>query len=492
MSEFLQSLVPQIEHFKILSYWIVFIAAFFESLVLIGLFFPGTLIVVFAGFLVTQQVFDFGDLIWFAVLGAVLGDQLSFYLGKNKSAFLINRFKDKTILNARKYFNNHGGKSIVFGRFFGPFRAFIPFVAGTMKMKQLYFSVLNVISAILWALCYISLGYFFGTAWKAVEIWTSRVGFILSGLIVLIIISSFLFKKIKITSFEIQSIFKDFKKILSENIKVKKWLKKHMKAMAFINDRFNKHKFTGLTLTMLGVSFIYVLALFLGIIEDFISSEQITHADQNIAHITPYFRSLYLTNFFEWVTILADPKVLVVVSLASLILLFIWNKRNVIPGLLLSLISSGALVFIGKDFFVRPRPNTAIVLETSYSFPSGHSTMAVALYGFIIYLIWKSKFKQKNKLLVSFILLLIIGLIGISRIYLGVHYISDVWGGFLLGTLCLLLSISISEYFLTKKTKRTKEIPRPTFISILVGILTYYLIETPLNKYIKSKAYKNV
>lgn len=75
-------LVPQLEHFKFLGYWLVLLAAFLESLVVVGLFIPGTVVVVLAGFVAARGYLDVEDLIWFAAIGAVLGDGISFYLGK--------------------------------------------------------------------------------------------------------------------------------------------------------------------------------------------------------------------------------------------------------------------------------------------------------------------------------------------------------------------------------------------------------------------------
>ena len=102
-----------------------------------------------------------------------------------------------------------------------------------------------------------------------------------------------------------------------------------------------------------------------------------------------------------------------------------------------------------KILIQRPRPNGFnIINETGYSFPSGHSMVSTAFYGLLIYLSYKN---IKNKILrrsICIILFFLIVLIGISRIYLGVHYASDVIGGFFLSIAYLIVFIEIVPKFL--------------------------------------------
>lgn len=93
-----------------------------------------------------------------------------------------------------------------------------------------------------------------------------------------------------------------------------------------------------------------------------------------------------------------------------------------------------------KHIFLRPRPTGInLIIEDGYSFPSGHSMAAAAFYGFFIYLILNSKETKNKKILFTTLLVLLILLIGISRIYLGVHYASDVLAGFSLSIIYVIL-----------------------------------------------------
>ena len=117
-------------------------------------------------------------------------------------------------------------------------------------------------------------------------------------------------------------------------------------------------------------------------------------------------------------------------------------KKIIIINLIIAFLFNDLL----KHIFVRSRPDSInwLVNESGYSFPSGHSMVSMAYYGYLIYLLYLSK--NKYKWLLITMLSIIILLIGISRIYLGVHYLSDVLAGFLMAIIYLTIFITVSEY----------------------------------------------
>lgn len=136
------------------------------------------------------------------------------------------------------------------------------------------------------------------------------------------------------------------------------------------------------------------------------------------------------------------------ITLSIILLIVIKNKKI---GILIwiNLAISTIINQILKNIIQRPRPTEfRIINENGYSFPSGHSMASAAFYGFLIYLIYK---KVKNKYLkwtlISLLSILII-LIGASRVYLGVHYTSDVIAGILISTSYLIMFISIIKKYL--------------------------------------------
>lgn len=155
------------------------------------------------------------------------------------------------------------------------------------------------------------------------------------------------------------------------------------------------------------------------------------------------------TNFMKIITCFGETWTFIII--AVILSIFIKNKYYVL-SIFFNLGSLALINYILKICIRRPRPvETHLIDVHGYSFPSGHSATALAFYGFLIYLLYKNcQNKILKYFLISFLSILII-LIGISRIYLGVHYESDVLGAFLYSFAYLLLFITLFNRVLEKK-----------------------------------------
>ena len=165
------------------------------------------------------------------------------------------------------------------------------------------------------------------------------------------------------------------------------------------------------------------------------------YLDNVIYSFISKFINTNLTHIIKIITFLGSAAFVITVTVLALLL--IKNKRI---GLFMSidLIVITIFQYILKPTFSRLRPvGINLIEETNYSFPSGHSLTAMAFYGFIIYLIYKSNLKYK-KLLITLLSILIL-LIGLSRVYLGVHFITDVLGGFTFSVFYLILFIELTK-----------------------------------------------
>ena len=185
---------------------------------------------------------------------------------------------------------------------------------------------------------------------------------------------------------------------------------------------------------------ILTISLFLFICITYaIFNNKIINLDEKVHSYILSIRNDNLTSILTIITNISSAYALIVLSI--LILVIMKNKK--IPLYIsLNLICAFITNQIAKLIFLRPRPiGINLIEESGFSYPSGHAMVSMAYFGFIAYLLYK---RPKNKLTKStliIILILTILLIGFSRIYLGVHYLSDILGGFLLSIVYLMIFI---------------------------------------------------
>ena len=167
----------------------------------------------------------------------------------------------------------------------------------------------------------------------------------------------------------------------------------------------------------------------------------ISSFDISIYNVIMSLKSGFTTFIMKAVTRFGDAEILILITIICLI--FIRNKK-IGGSIAINLASVGLINYVLKKIIQRPRPplEFRMVEESSFSFPSGHAMASMAFYGLIIYFINKNMKNEKLKKKTSISLSILIFLIGISRIYLGVHYASDVIAGFAISIVYLVLYIT--------------------------------------------------
>jgi len=144
--------------------------AFLEGIAGIGLIFPGAIITVFSGFLAYHGKGEITMIMLAAGVGATCGDLLSYLIGARFGSRmwgrgLLRKHMD-LVRKAELFFFEHGGKSIFFGRFVGPLRGLVPFIAGAARMRPLPLLGWAVVSGLLWGMAYPGIGYLGGSSWE--------------------------------------------------------------------------------------------------------------------------------------------------------------------------------------------------------------------------------------------------------------------------------------------------------------------------------------
>jgi membrane protein DedA with SNARE-associated domain len=148
---------PTLDFLSAHSGWafpVMFIVSFGESFAFLSLLFPGTSILIVAGTLMSAGSLPYWPLLLGAVIGAVLGDSVSFWLGRRYGGGIARIWpfarNPDLLTSGVRFFERHGGKSVFIGRFFGPVRSVIPLAAGIMRMPRGRFWFANITSAIVW------------------------------------------------------------------------------------------------------------------------------------------------------------------------------------------------------------------------------------------------------------------------------------------------------------------------------------------------------
>lgn len=207
---------------------------------------------------------------------------------------------------------------------------------------------------------------------------------------------------------------------------------------------------------MLYVWFLLLILLTYLTTNIFLPHSFMSTSDQWFENVLYGVRSPLLLNVFGWITMLGNSIVVAGIGgVTSILLIRSGVYRVYALGLVTSLIGAAGTGYVMKMLVARPRPDGLIpsVTETSFSFPSGHATAAVALYGFLAYVLCK-RYPSQKPLIVSGTALIVIA-VGFSRLYLGVHFPSDVLAGYLLGGLWLLMGMWASQQTLPENNQST-------------------------------------
>jgi membrane protein DedA with SNARE-associated domain len=198
MQQYLIDLVARLGEW---GYLVIFLGATLESAAFLGLAVPGESLVLVAGFFANMHVFDLDVAILVATVGAILGDNIGYRLGRHLGRAWLLRYgrhiglRERHIARAEALFARYGGRAVFLGRFVGFARALVPFVAGASRMPYRQFLVYNALGAALWAIAFTLLGYSLGASWGAAEQWIGRGSAIIGAAVLLAGFAAWLWRR---------------------------------------------------------------------------------------------------------------------------------------------------------------------------------------------------------------------------------------------------------------------------------------------------------
>lgn len=232
------------------------------------------------------------------------------------------------------------------------------------------------------------------------------------------------------------------------------------KIREFIRARLDTRSPYGLVLTAGVILIINYLGGFLSDIYQVIRGSRLIAAEPQIIALVQAFTPEKLYRVLFFITLLANTNVVLAVTLLSIITLFVYGKRRELLYFTITAASTLAASPLIKLIIGRKRPASALInLPSSASFPSGHALFALAIYGFLFYLLYKKTRNIALKVLLVAIALLLITSIGFSRVYLGVHFPTDVFAGWNLGMVILVTAITVYEVRAKQKPDVYQRLP---------------------------------
>ncbi len=411
------------------GYAIVGVGAMLESAAFLGFIVPGETLVLVAGFLAGQHVFDVDALIVAAALGAIVGDNIGYTLGRRLGRRWAARYGARFgVTSARlerveTFFRRHGGKSVFFGRFVSFGRALVPFIAGSAQMRRPVFLLYNAAGGVIWASLYVLLGYFVG---EAARLWVGRASAVLGIILFVVLLGFVAWHWVATHEQEVKSLWVRF----AERPRVRALRGRLAPQLAWLRRRLRPGGYLGLQLTLGLLLFAGGAWLFGGITEDVVTGDPLTAFDRGVAVWFNAHQNPHVTTFMLWVSRLhtwPDVTAPVAVFLGYLG----WRHRTKWLAFVLVALPGGLLVnTVVKLAVHRARPmlsGLAAQLHT-YSFPSGHTAAATLLWGTVAMFMISRARAWRWKVLIAVAAVFLVMLVAQSRVYLGVHYVSDVVG----------------------------------------------------------------
>jgi membrane protein DedA with SNARE-associated domain/membrane-associated phospholipid phosphatase len=440
------------------GYVIVFLGVMLESA---GVPLPGETILIAAGFLVQQGHLDLGDAIIFGILGAVIGDQIGYWVGREGGRRFVLRWGRYVLItperleHAERFFARHGGKAVFLARFVAGLRVFGALVAGVSRMHWRTFFFYNALGGAAWATAAVLAGYLVGGSIDLLGRWVGRASLLLLGLVVLCLAFYFSYRWVARHQTQIL-VYGDA--VLSYP-PVTRLTGRYERQLAWLLRRVAPGEYLGLHLTIGLLVAAGCVWLFGVVAEDLLNNDPLVRFDQTLATILHDRATPTLTAFFLVVTALGSLETIGLLGLVVGVIFGVRRQWFNLGTWLAALAGGLVLNELLKELFARPRPyfEHPLVLETSYSFPSGHATMSLIFYGMLAYFCVLALRTWRARTAVVFGASLLVLLIGFSRIYLGVHYFSDVVAGFASGGIWLSALITGSETLRRRRKMETVE-----------------------------------
>ena len=433
-----------------LTYLFVAVLAFLETGAFVGLIVPGETTVIVGGVIAGQGEIDLIPLIGIVWVACVLGDTVSFFIGKKLGRKFILKHGEKVKIDqgrlekVESYFERHGASTILIGRFVGLLRALTPFVAGSSGFPYRRFLPVSVIGCGVWVAVFSVLGFVFYRSFDQVAAVAGQAVLGLAITVAIVVAGILAYRRLRdpeqrrrIAGWLERQGRRPF---MRQVVSAARPVVRPVLAFAAPRVRFLRDRITpgdlGLELTsalaVAGVG-LYVFLLYTVILG---GGQRSTPADRELLDLADGLRSDVVVDVARVVTDLGSFTTVAALVSGVAVLLVVRRRLAELTALIAGSVIIYVAVRLAKEGIDRPRPDMALERTAGSAFPSGHAAYSTIWIGVALVLARVVPGVGKNISLVG-VAVAISVVVGLSRIYLRVHYWSDVAGGWALGAAVL-------------------------------------------------------
>lgn len=434
------------------TYLLVGAFAFAETGAFVGLVVPGETVMLLGGAVAGQGAIDIYLLIAIAWFAAWLGDTTSFFVGRRLGREFVLQHGPRVGIGHERfekvedYFSRHGGKTIFVGRFVSLVRAFAPFIAGSSGMGYRAFVPYSILGTGLWSSAHILVGYFFSRSIETAAGYAGRGAFLLASTIVVVAGIVFAVRHLRVE--------RNRRDIVAwmERHPATRWAldltRRFRPQLQFLWERVTPGGTFGLEFTSL-MAILAVAGFVLVAYTVIVGADPgPTPGDTTAIDVVESLNATWLVDFAKVFTRLGSFAVvgsLAFVCAALLVARRRWAEFGV-------LVAGMTLTYLGvhelKDLVDRPRPEGGLIDVSGSSFPSAHAAYSTFYVWLAVTIVMRLRPGMARGAAVVGAGVALTALVGLSRVYLGVHYLSDVNAGWALGaaafSLCAAVALTIT------------------------------------------------
>ena len=418
------------------TYLLAGVLAFLETGAFVGLVVPGETFVILAGAVAGQGATDIYltiAIVWFS---AWAGDTTSFFIGRRLGRGFILRHGPRVRITAERfrqvedYFRSHGGKTILVGRFIGLVRALAPFIAGSSGMEYRAFVPYGVLGTGLWAATFSVLGYVGSRNIERIADVAGRGVFVFGlivGTIVAVVVAMRFLREPRNRAMTVAWI--ERRAVLRPAVALGRRVQPQAR---FLWNRLTPGEL-GLELTAMLAVLSVAVFIVVGYAATVTGDPGPTPSDRAAFDVAGELTSGAMTDVAKAITALGSGGVTLAVGLVAAVVLAVRRHWAELAVLVAAMVILALAVPVMKEVVDRPRPGEGLVGHSGQAYPSGHAAYSV-LYAWLALtaaVLWRPGRTHVSALAVAGVV--IAAAVGLSRVYLHVHYLSDVAGGWALG-----------------------------------------------------------